>query len=130
MVKIRLARGGSKKRPFYPIVATDSRNARDAKPLESLGFFNPVARGSEERLRLDLVRVEYWIANGAQVTDRVKALIADAKLGAEAVAEKRVIKTDKLQAKKQEKLAEKAAAEKAEAEKVENATDTADEASA
>ncbi|MCF6225730.1 MAG: 30S ribosomal protein S16 [Xanthomonadales bacterium] len=79
MVKIRLARGGAKKRPFYHIVATDSRNKRDGRYIERLGFFNPVARGQEERLRVDLVRVDHWVTEGAQITDRVQALLKDAR---------------------------------------------------
>lgn len=79
MVKIRLARGGAKKRPFYHVVATDKRSARDGRFIESLGFFNPVARGNEERLRLDLDRVDYWVGAGAEPSDRVKSLIKEAK---------------------------------------------------
>ncbi len=75
MVTIRLARGGSKKRPFYHLVVTDSRNARDGKFLERVGFFNPVARGSEERIRLDSDAINAWVAKGAQVSDRVATLI-------------------------------------------------------
>lgn len=75
MVTIRLARGGSKKRPFYHVVATDSRNARDGRYLERLGFFNPLATGQAERLRLDLNRIDYWVGVGAQVSDRVGALV-------------------------------------------------------
>ncbi|MCF6263331.1 MAG: 30S ribosomal protein S16 [Xanthomonadales bacterium] len=84
MVKIRLARGGAKKRPFYHIVATDSRNKRDGRYIERLGFFNPVARGQEERLRVDLVRVDHWVGEGAQITDRVQALLKDAHKAAAA----------------------------------------------
>ena len=65
MVTIRLARGGAKKRPFYNIVVADSRNARDGRFIERVGFFNPLARGQEETLRLDLDRVEHWVATGA-----------------------------------------------------------------
>ncbi|MBE9549414.1 MAG: 30S ribosomal protein S16 [Proteobacteria bacterium] len=83
MVKIRLARGGAKKRPFYHIVATDSRNKRDGRYIERLGFFNPVARGQEERLRVDLVRVDHWLGEGAQLSDRVDALMKDARKAAE-----------------------------------------------
>ena len=82
MVTIRLARGGAKKRPFYSIVVTDSRNARDGRFIERVGFFNPVARGQEERLRLNLERVAYWIENGAQASDRVAQLIKDAQKAA------------------------------------------------
>ena len=82
MVTIRLARGGAKKRPFYNIVVADSRNARDGRFIERVGFFNPFARGQEETLRLDLARVEHWVANGAATTDRVAKLIKDAKAAA------------------------------------------------
>ena len=79
MVKIRLARGGAKKRPFYHIVVTDSRNKRDGRRIERIGFFNPVARGQEERLRVDLERVEYWSGVGAQLSERVKHLVTEAR---------------------------------------------------
>ena len=79
MLAIRLARGGSKKRPFYHVVATDSRNARDGRFIERLGFFNPVARGQEEELRLDMDRIDYWVGQGGQVSDRVKSLIKQHK---------------------------------------------------
>ena len=78
MVTIRLARGGAKKRPFYHITVSDSRNARDGRHIERIGFFNPVARGNEERLRVDLERATYWQGQGAQVSDRVKALLKEA----------------------------------------------------
>lgn len=79
MVTIRLARGGAKKRPFYNIVVADSRNARDGRFIERVGFFNPLARGQEETLRLDLARVEHWVSNGAATTERVAKLIRDAR---------------------------------------------------
>jgi small subunit ribosomal protein S16 len=75
MVSIRLSRGGAKKRPFYHIVVTDQRNRRDGRYIERVGFFNPVARGAEEKLRVDIDRVEHWIGNGARPSDRVSALI-------------------------------------------------------
>ena len=75
MVTIRLARGGSKKRPFYHITVADSRRARDSRFIERVGFFNPIARGQEERLRVDNERVEYWVGQGAQLSDRVASLI-------------------------------------------------------
>ncbi len=77
MVTIRLSRGGSKNRPFYQIVVTDSRNSRDGRYIERIGFFNPLARGNEERLRLDNERVAHWKSNGAQPSDRVAKLIKD-----------------------------------------------------
>jgi len=78
MVTIRLARGGAKKKPFYHITVSDSRNARDGRFIERIGFFNPVARGNEERLRVDLERVNYWSGQGAQPSDRVAALLKEA----------------------------------------------------
>lgn len=77
MVTIRLSRGGSKKRPFYHITVTDSRNSRDGRFIERVGFFNPVARGQEERLRIDNERVEFWLSQGAQPSDRVAKLLKD-----------------------------------------------------
>jgi len=78
MVRIRLSRGGAKKHPFYHIVVTDVRKPRDGRKIERVGFFNPIARGKEERLRVDLERVEYWKSVGAQMSDRVKALVSEA----------------------------------------------------
>ncbi len=78
MVTIRLARGGSKKRPFYHLTVTDSRNARDGRFIERVGFFNPIARGNEERLKVDLARVEFWQGQGAQCSDRVRQLVKEA----------------------------------------------------
>ncbi len=75
MVTIRLSRGGAKKRPFYHFVVTDSRNRRDGRYIERLGFFNPIAAGDEVKLKLDLDRVDYWIGQGAKPSDRVAALI-------------------------------------------------------
>jgi len=82
MVKIRLARGGAKKRPFYHIVVTDSRNKRDGRRIERIGFFNPLAKGQEERLRVDLERVDYWTGVGAQVSERVQNLVSQARSAA------------------------------------------------
>ena len=79
MVKIRLARGGAKKRPFYHIVVADARSKRDGRRIERIGFFNPLARGQEERLRLDLERVDYWTSVGAQVSQRVANLVSQAR---------------------------------------------------
>lgn len=79
MVTIRLARGGSKKRPFYHLTVTDSRNSRDGSFIERVGFFNPVAQGQEERLRVDRDRVNFWIGRGAQASDRVAQLLKAAE---------------------------------------------------
>tara|TARA_B100001094_G_C18112797_1_gene762216 strand:+ start:1050 stop:1298 length:249 start_codon:yes stop_codon:yes gene_type:complete len=82
MVTIRLARGGSKKRPFYNIVVTDSRNARDGRFIEKIGFFNPVAQGQAETLRIDLERVNHWVSQGASPSDRVTQLVKQAQKAA------------------------------------------------
>ena len=79
MVTIRLSRGGSKKRPFYHFTVTDNRNARDGRFIERIGFFNPLARGQAERLRVDFERVDHWIGLGATTSDRVKQLLKDAR---------------------------------------------------
>ncbi|MFU8877900.1 MAG: 30S ribosomal protein S16 [Wenzhouxiangellaceae bacterium] len=78
MVKIRLARGGAKKQPFYHIIVTDSRNRRDGRNIERLGFFNPVARGNDERLRVNRERIDHWVGQGAQVSERVSHLLIEA----------------------------------------------------
>jgi small subunit ribosomal protein S16 len=78
MVTIRLSRTGSKKRPFYHIAVTDSRNARDGRYIERLGFFNPIARGGEERLRVNRERVDHWLSKGAQTSERVNYLLKQA----------------------------------------------------
>lgn len=83
MVTIRLSRGGAKKRPFYHIVAADSRCARDGRIIERLGYFNPIAKGAEKRLELALERVAYWMENGAQPSDRVKSLVKEHKKAVE-----------------------------------------------
>ena len=82
MVKIRLSRGGAKKRPFYHIVVTDSRKARDGRRIERVGFFNPLPSGKEERLRVNLDRVDYWTGVGAQLSQRVKTLVTEARKSA------------------------------------------------
>lgn len=82
MVTIRLQRGGAKKRPFYQMVVADSRNSRDGRFIEKVGFFNPVARGQEEKLRVDVDRIEHWVSKGAQLSDRVAKLVKDASAAA------------------------------------------------
>ena len=72
---LRLSRGGAKARPFYNVIATDSRNRRDGRFIERVGFYNPIASGSEQGLRLALDRVEYWTSNGAQVSPAVARLV-------------------------------------------------------
>jgi small subunit ribosomal protein S16 len=75
MVSIRLSRSGAKKRPFYHLVVTDSRNRRDGRYIERLGFFNPLGQPHEENLRIDVERVEFWVGRGAQPSDRVASLL-------------------------------------------------------
>lgn len=77
MVVVRLARGGSKKRPFYSVVATDSRNRRDGRFIERLGFYNPLAKEGQEGIRLALDRVQYWADNGAQLSPAVTRLVKE-----------------------------------------------------
>lgn len=83
MVTIRLARAGAKKRPFYHIVVTDSRNKRDGRYIERLGYYNPIAAGQEVELKIDHERVDYWLSHGAKVSDRVTKLIKTDKGQAE-----------------------------------------------
>jgi len=78
MVKIRLTRGGAKKRPFYHIVVTDSRSPRDGRNIERVGYYNPVAQGQEQRVVMDIARVDHWVGHGAQMTDKVRSLYKEA----------------------------------------------------
>ena len=123
MVVIRLSRSGAKKAPYYFITVADVRKPRDGRFIERIGFFNPVARGQEEILRLDNERFEYWVGQGAQVSDRVQQLQKDALLSPEDLEnkvneklEKRRAKKEKANALKAEEL--KAAEEAAKAEEV------------
>ncbi len=87
MVVIRLSRGGAKKRPFYHLTVSDRRNARDGRYIERVGFFNPQARGQEETLRIDHGRVDYWVSQGARMSERVAKLVEQHKTAAPAAAE-------------------------------------------
>jgi small subunit ribosomal protein S16 len=78
MVTIRLSRSAAKKRPFYHLTVTDSRKSRDGRFIERVGFFNPVARGQEERLRIDRDRINHWVSQGAQTSERVAQLLKGA----------------------------------------------------
>ena len=82
MVTIRLSRGGAKKRPFYQIVVADSRCPRDGRFIERVGFFNPLATGNAERVRIDLDRINDWVAKGASLSDRVASLVKEAQKAA------------------------------------------------
>ncbi len=84
MVTIRLSRGGAKKRPFYHVVVTDSRNKRDGRYIERLGFFNPIASGKAERLSLNEERIQFWLGHGAQTTERVGSLLKEFRKSASA----------------------------------------------
>jgi small subunit ribosomal protein S16 len=84
MLTIRLSRVGAKKRPFYQVTVTDSRSSRDGRFIERVGFFNPIASGKEERIRLDLERIDHWVKNGAQLSDRVAKLVTDTRKGQQA----------------------------------------------
>ena len=75
MVTIRMARGGAKRRPFYNIIVTDKRSKRDGRHIERVGFFNPIAKGGEVPLQLNIERVNYWLSQGAQPSERVTKLI-------------------------------------------------------
>jgi len=86
MVVIRLSRGGAKKRPFYTIVVADKRDARDGRCIERIGYFNPIAAGKEIRLHMELERIQYWLSQGAQPSDRVHQLIKTFTKEKEAVA--------------------------------------------
>ncbi len=77
MVVIRLARGGAHKRPYFHLVATDSRSRRDGKFIERVGFFNPVAAANEEKLRVAMDRIDYWRSHGAQLSPRVERLVKE-----------------------------------------------------
>ena len=115
-MKIRLARGGSKKRPFYRIVAADSRMPRDGRFIEKLGTYNPLLpKDSEERVKMDLERIQYWVGQGAQVTDRVARFLEAA--GVNAKTERNNPNKGKPGQKAQDRAEEKAAkaAEAAEA---------------
>ena len=77
MVTIRLSRGGSKKRPFYHVTVADHHRARDGRFIERVGFFNPIAKGAEEGVRLDIDRLDYWVRQGAQLSERVSKIVKD-----------------------------------------------------
>jgi small subunit ribosomal protein S16 len=75
MVTIRLTRRGGKNAPFYHVVVADSRKRQGGPVLEQVGYFNPIARGNDRKLELNLTRIEHWSGTGAQMSDRVRALV-------------------------------------------------------
>ena len=118
MVVIRLSRGGSKKTPFYNVVVADSRNRRDGRFIERVGFYNPSAKAGAEGLRIDAERITHWVGNGAQMSDTVARLAKTHAKGPEAAIAakaKDAVKAD----------AKKAAIAAAEAAKVKAAADAA-----
>jgi small subunit ribosomal protein S16 len=129
MVVIRLSRSGAKKAPYYFITVADVRKPRDGRFIERIGFFNPVARGQEEILRLDNERFDYWVAKGAQVSDRVQQLQKDSLLSLEDLENKVNEKLEKRRAKKEKANALKAEELKA-AEEAAKAEEVAEEAPA
>ncbi len=109
MVIIRLARGGAKKNPFYSVVVADSRNRRDGRFIERVGFYSPLGKQGQENLRLDTARIQHWQQNGAQLSDCVARLVKEHAQGPEAAAKRHAKDAAKV-AKKQAEIAAKAAA--------------------
>lgn len=118
MVVIRLSRGGAKKRPFYHVVVSDSRNARDSGSyIERLGYFNPIAKGGEVKLHLENERVTYWLGQGAKPSERVASLIKLSRKTPEQIAafeakkaRRKELKIEKTKAAAAAKASENAAA--------------------
>jgi small subunit ribosomal protein S16 len=113
MVVIRLSRGGSKKTPFYNVVVADSRNRRDGRFIERVGFYNPSAKVATESLRIDEARVSHWKSNGAQLSDTVTRLVKTHAKGPEAMMAGKVKDAQKAEAAKAKAVAEAAAKAKA-----------------
>ena len=140
MVVVRLAKSGAKKNPYYFITVADSRKPRDGAFIERLGFFNPSAKGSEERMRFNVERLDHWISQGAQLSDKVSELAKDARLSSDELQAKLDAKIDKRAQKKEaikaQKIAEleakakEAAEEEAKAEAEAPAEEAAEEAPA
>jgi small subunit ribosomal protein S16 len=113
MVTIRLARHGAKKNPFYHITVADRRAKRDGRFIERVGFFNPLARGRDEALRVDLERVDHWLAEGAKPSDRVRHLIKQARKQALAQAEEAPVAAEEAPVAAEEAPVDEAAGEAA-----------------
>jgi small subunit ribosomal protein S16 len=116
MVVVRLAKSGAKKNPYYFITVADSRKPRDGGYIERLGFFNPSAKGSEERLRFNLERFDHWVTQGAQASDKVSELVKDVRLSPEDLQAKLEAKKAKRTEKKEILAAQKVAELAAQAE--------------
>ena len=121
MVVVRLAKSGAKKNPYYFITVADSRKPRDGAFIERLGFFNPSAKGSEERMRFNVERLDHWISQGAQLSDKVKELAKDARLSPEDLQSKLDTKKEKRNQKKEAIKAKKIAELEAQAKENEEA---------
>ena len=121
MVVGRLAKSGAKKNPYYFITVADSRKPRDGAFIERLGFFNPSAKGSEERMRFNVERLDHWISQGAQLSDKVKELAKDARLSPEDLQSKLDTKKEKRNQKKEAIKAKKIAELEAQAKENEEA---------
>ena len=120
-LRIRLARGGAKKRPFYRIVIADSRSPRDGRFIERVGTYNPMLpRESAERVKLEVERIQHWISQGAVASDRIQRFLAEAGLGAKPAIP---AQTKKSQPKKKAQERMKAAAEAAAAASAGTATE-------
>jgi small subunit ribosomal protein S16 len=126
MVVIRLSRGGSNKRPFYKVVAADSRAARDGKYLEQLGYFNPIASGADKRLELNQERMNYWLGQGAQPSERVQGLLQEFA-NPELVDKRKAKKAKRVAAKKEKAKLEAKAKADAEATEVKVETEAEEE---
>ena len=140
MVVVRLAKSGAKKNPYYFITVADSRKPRDGAFIERLGFFNPSAKGSEERMRFNVERLDHWISQGAQLSDKVSELAKDARLSSDelqakldAKKEKRAQKKEAIKVQKvaelEAKAKEAAAEEEAPAEEAEAPAEESEEES-
>ena len=127
MVIVRLAKSGAKKNPYYFITVADSRKPRDGAFIERLGFFNPSAKGSEERMRFNIERLDHWIAQGAQLSDKVKELAKDARLSPDELQEKLERKKEKRDKKKEAIKAKKVAELEAKAKEAEEALENLNE---
>ena len=130
MVVVRLAKSGAKKNPYYFITVADSRKPRDGAFIERLGFFNPSAKGSEERMRFNVERLDHWISQGAQLSDKVKELAKDARLSPDDLQSKLDTKKQKRNQKKEAVKAKKIAELEAQAKEVEEAEAAEEEAPA
>jgi len=108
MVIIRLSRGGSKKTPFYNVVVADSRNRRDGRFIERIGFYNPMAKMGTEALRIDNERVTHWKGHGALLSDSVNRLVKLHLKGPEAIVALKKKDADKVEARKAKEAAKKA----------------------